>query len=107
MSVFGEILRDIPAQNFGVEGIDVRIVPVEAGTLFFVSADRDVDFPAHKHGAQSSLVVSGECRLTIGGKTTTHSSGEMYTIPEGAEHSIRMSAGYAEIDFVADRTGDE
>ena len=103
MAVFPEmILRNVPARDYGIPGLTVRVDHTSTGTVYFVSAEREVPFPEHSHAAQWTVVVSGECRFTANGETRVYRAGDTYFIPAGLPHQITLCAGYAEVDYVDD-----
>ena len=67
---------------------------------FFVIAEKEIVFPAHAHGAQFTMVVSGECDFTADGWTVTYRKGDSYYIPQGKKHQITLHPGYAEMNYV-------
>lgn len=52
MSVFPEIIRHIPQRDYGIEGLTVRVDHTSTGTVYFVSAEKEVHFPEHAHAEQ-------------------------------------------------------
>ena len=72
------------------------------GTVYFVSAEKEVPFPEHAHAAQWTVVVSGKCLFTANGETKTYQQGETYFIPAGLKHQITLCPGYSEVDYVDD-----
>ena len=83
LPVFADIIKKVPERNYGIEGLEVHVDHTSTGTVYFVSAEKDVVFPEHAHKAQWTIVVSGECRFTANGKTCTYKKGDTYFIPEG------------------------
>lgn len=102
MSVFPEIIKHVPERNYGIEGLEVRVDHTSTGTVYFVSAEKEVPFPEHSHAAQWTVVVSGKCYYTANGETKTYQQGDTYFIPAGQKHQITLCAGYAEVDYVDD-----
>ena len=94
--------KKIPSRDYGIDGLAVRVDPTSTGTVYFVSASKEVVFPEHAHAAQWTIVVSGSCTFTADGKTTTYRAGETYFIPAGLKHQITLHAGYSEVDYVDD-----
>ena len=99
---FPEIIKKVPVRNYGIEGLEVHVDHTSTGTVYFVSASKDVAFPEHAHAAQWTVVVSGECRFTANGETCTYKKGDTYYIPAGLKHQITLCAGYSEVDYVDD-----
>lgn len=102
MSIFPDIIGKIPSREYGIDGLEVHVDHTSMGTVYFVSAAKDVAFPEHSHAAQWTVVVSGECRFTANGTTTVYKQGDTYCIPAGLKHQITLCAGYAEVDYVDD-----
>ncbi len=100
--IFSQIIKDIPAVDYGLEGLEVHRSHTKEGTVYFVMAHRDISFPKHAHCEQWTVVVAGEAHCTIEGKSYVYKKGDVYTIPKGAEHSITLLKGYAEVAYVND-----
>ena len=88
--------------DYEIPGLHVHISPTRGGTVYFVSADKEIYFPEHAHGYQWSVVVAGSCRLTMNGRTYTYRKGDTYAIPAGMPHQLTLGAGYAEGDYTFD-----
>ncbi|MCG6858814.1 MAG: cupin domain-containing protein [Salaquimonas sp.] len=69
------------------------------GLLVFFEFLADFDVPAHSHGAQWGTVLEGEVGLTVDGVEKICRPGDSYSIPAGAVHSVRLTAGTKVIDF--------
>ena len=78
------------------------IIIQSTGTVYFVSAEKEVHFPEHAHAEQWTIVVSGKCLLTMDGATRTYQQGDTYVIPGNKKHQITLCAVYAEVDYVDD-----
>lgn len=102
LSCFPDIIGKVPRRDYGIDGLDVRVDHTSTGTVYFVSAAKEVPFPEHAHAAQWTIVVSGECRFTANGTTTVYRQGDTYFIPAGLKHQITLCPGYAEVDYVDD-----
>lgn len=100
--MFADIIKKIPARNYGIDGLEVHVDHTSTGTVYFVTANKEVVFPEHAHAAQWTIVVTGSCTFTADGKSTTYSAGETYFIPAGLKHQITLHAGYSEVDYVDD-----
>jgi hypothetical protein len=55
--------------------------------------------PVHTHAAQWGVALAGRVDLTIDGVEHTYTTGDHYFIPAGVEHSARIHAGYAAMEF--------
>ena len=106
--MFPEIIKKVPSRDYGIDGLEVHVDHTSTGTVYFVSAQKEVVFPEHAHAAQWTIVVTGSCTFTADGKSTTYNAGETYFIPAGLKHQITLHAGYSEVDYVDDpRDGEE
>ena len=53
--------------------------------------------PPHSHPhEQFGMLLRGEMEVTIGGETRTVKAGDMYIVPGGVEHSVRVSEASAQ-----------
>ncbi len=68
----------------------------------FFTAAEESEVPAHAHGAQWGIVVTGRLHLTVDDEVETYEPGDTYDIPSGAEHSARLEAGTSVIDVFQD-----
>lgn len=100
--MFPDIIKKVPSRNYGIDGLAVHVDHTTTGTVYFVSASKEVVFPEHAHAAQWTIVVTGSCTFTADGKSTTYGAGETYFIPAGLRHQITLHAGYSEVDYVDD-----
>ena len=106
--MFPDIIKKIPSRDYGIEGLEVHVDHTPTGTVYFVSAEKEVVFPEHAHAAQWTIVVTGSCTFTANGESKIFSAGETYFIPAGLKHQITLHAGYSEFDYVDDpRDGEE
>lgn len=97
---FPKDVRQLPARDYGLPGLSVHVDVSARGETYFVFAEKETVFPEHAHGAQYTVVVSGSCDYTAGGRTVTYSEGDTYSIPAGTRHQITLHPGYAEMDYV-------
>ena len=67
--------------------------------LSLCNLKKDVDLPEHEHAAQWAIVLEGKIEMTIDGVMNVYSKGDRYYIPEGAKHSAKIFAGYADMTF--------
>ena len=100
--MFPEIIDKVPRRDYGIDGLKVHVDHTSTGTVYFVSAEKEVVFPEHAHAAQWTIVVSGECKFTANGETKIFKQGDTYFIPAGLPHQITLGAGYSEVDYVDD-----
>ncbi len=100
--MFPDFVKNVPARDYKIDGLEVHVDHTSTGTVYFVSAKKEVIFPEHAHAAQWTVVVSGSCTFTANGETKIFSAGDTYIIPEGLKHQITLHAGYSEVDYVDD-----
>ena len=100
--MFPEIIKKIPVRDYGIDGLETRVDHTPTGTIYFVTAEKEVVFPEHAHAAQWTIVVTGSCTFTANGESKVYSAGETYFIPAGLKHQITLHAGYSEVDYVDD-----
>ncbi len=102
MEPFAGWIGELPQVDTPFTGLEGRMISGPHGqAVFFYVAER-TEVPAHAHGAQWGVVVSGILHLTINGDARTYEPGETYDIPEDAEHSAVLEAGCAVIDCFQD-----
>ena len=100
--LFTQIIKEIPSVNYGISGLEVHRSHTKEGTMYFVAAHEEVEFPTHHHAEQWTIVLSGKCTYTAEGKTTVYKKGDTYTIPANTPHQITLHKGYSEVDYVND-----
>ena len=100
--MFHEIIKKVPSRDYGIEGLEVHVDHTSTGTVYFVSAEKEVIFPEHSHAAQWTIVVSGSCTFKANGEEKIYKAGETYFIPANLKHQITLHAGYSEVDYVDD-----
>ncbi len=86
---------DVP---FPEDVVQTAAVQSDAGLVAFFSFLKDMELPAHSHGAQWGTVVEGEIEFTIGGETKIYRTGDSYSIAAGVEHSAFIKSGTRVID---------
>ncbi len=101
-NVFPSIIKIIPVVDYGIDGLEARMTHTKEGTMWFVHAAKEVNFPEHCHAEQWTVVISGSATLRMNGKCMTYKEGDTYIIPAGVKHSITLHAGYREVDYVDD-----
>lgn len=99
-SIFPDIIKSIPQKDYGIEGLIVHEDHTSQGTIFFIEAQKEIEFPEHAHEEQWTVVLSGKCTLTINGETKTYQQGDTYLIPKGVKHKITLHEGYSEVDYI-------
>ena len=86
---------DVP---FPEDVVQTAVVRSDDGLVAFFSFLKDMELPAHSHGAQWGTVLEGEIELTIGGEKEVYRAGDSYSIPAGVEHGALIRSGTRVID---------
>lgn len=74
-------------------GISVRTFWGERMLLSLVDLEAHATIPPHSHPhEQVGIVVSGRMELTVDGETREVAPGDVYVVPGGVTHSVRMGA---------------
>jgi quercetin dioxygenase-like cupin family protein len=102
MTGFPEIVRKLPQADTSLRGISLWLLQGSTASATFFEAQVDSEVPEHSHAAQWGVVVDGEIRLTIAGRTRRYRRGDEYFIPPGVPHSASIKAGVRVIDFFDD-----
>lgn len=88
------LIGDLREADGLTDGLSGRILKCEDHWVLFMKADRDVEVPVHRHGAQWGVVLSGTMELAIGDTVLTYHRGESHYIPAGVDHSATLYAGW-------------
>ena len=91
--MFHEIIKKVPSRNYGIEGLEVHVDHTSTGTVYFVSAEKEVAFPEHSHTAQWTIVVSSECTFSANGESKVYSAGETLLYFRRLETSDNFARG--------------
>lgn len=83
---------------FPEDVVRTSVVKSDAGLVAFFTFLKEMELPAHSHGAQWGTVIEGEIEFTIGGETKVYRPGDSYSIPAGVEHGAMIKAGTRVID---------
>lgn len=102
MDPFPAWMQDVPRVDTPFTGLEGRLLASPHGQAVFFTAAEEFEVPAHAHGAQWGIVVTGRLHLTVDGEAETYEPGNTYDIPSGAEHSARLEAGTSVIDVFQD-----
>lgn len=96
-----QFITDLPEieMPFPATTVKTSALKSDKGLLVFFDILKDLDLPAHSHGAQWGTVLEGQIELTIGGETRTYGPGDSYSIPAGVVHSGKIPAGTKVIDL--------
>ena len=101
--VFQEAIKKLPEADIPIPGITAFLSQDKNHQIVFMRFNQDVEVPAHSHGAQWGIVLEGEIVLTIEDNKQKYTKGDRFYILEGETHSAKILAGYASMDFFADK----
>jgi hypothetical protein len=96
---FPEPVRRLPLADVPLSGCTAYLSQHSDHQILFMKFEEDVEVPAHSHRAQWGIVLSGRIELTLEGRRRVYVKGDNYFIPEGAVHSARIHAGYADVTY--------
>jgi quercetin dioxygenase-like cupin family protein len=82
-----EKLPDIAVSLPGVRGKLFQGTDMQA---VFFSAEGPGEIPPHQHKAQWGVLLEGEIELTVEGEKRRLRKGDVYFIPAGAVHAVRI-----------------
>lgn len=102
MAPFPEMFRKLPEADVPIPGVRVRLLRGPTASAIFWEATEDTAVPEHRHGDQWGVVLDGEMRLRIGGRTQTCGRGDEYHIPAGVPHAADLKKGARVIDVFDD-----
>ena len=98
-TIFPKPITNLPEADIPIEGIKAYLSQSATHQILFMEFGQDVELPQHAHADQVGIVLEGRIDLTIDGKPQTYTKGDRYYIAEGALHSAKIHAGYADITF--------
>ena len=91
MSYFFDSSQRTPREL--LPGVSVRTFWGERMLLSLVDLAANATIPAHSHPhEQIGVVVSGRMELTIDGEPREVGPGDVYVVPGGVAHGVRMGA---------------
>ena len=104
-TVYPEFIRNLPEADVPVEGIRGWLLEDGNRQVVFFDILPTAVVPPHSHCAQWGIMLKGEMDLTIVGVTRKVVKGDLYFIPEDAQHSAEFRSRVNVIDIfdAADR----
>ena len=101
--IFPEAIRELPEADIPIQGITAFLSQDKNHQIVFMHFSQDTEVPAHSHGPQWGIVLEGKIALTVEGREQTYTKGDRFYILEGESHSAKIHAGYASMEFFADK----
>ena len=81
-----------------VPGINARSFWGEIMMMVIVEFDASATLPKHKHPhEQGGIVLDGELEFIIGGETRLLHPGDLYIIPGGVDHEVKVGVTPAKV----------
>jgi quercetin dioxygenase-like cupin family protein len=101
---YAKVITDFPEADLSFEGIKAWILQGEAHQLVFFQMEPNARVPEHSHDyPQWGMVIEGEMKLTIDGKTRNCKKGDEYLIPAQAKHQASFQVKSRVIDLFSER----
>jgi quercetin dioxygenase-like cupin family protein len=97
--IFPKPIRNLPQADIPLSGLKAYLSQAENHQILFMEFTKDAEVQQHSHEAQWGVVLAGKIDLTINGIERTYSRGDSVFIPQGAKHSAKVYAGYADVSF--------
>ncbi len=98
------VITDLPEADMPFHGIKAWILQGEKHQLIFFEMLPTARVPEHSHNyPQWGMVVEGEMKLTINGKTKSIRRGDDYLIPAQAKHHVSFLTKTRVIDFFSEK----
>ncbi|KPK75316.1 MAG: cupin [Phycisphaerae bacterium SM23_30] len=97
--IFPEMIKNLPKADIALSGIKAYLSQGKNHQILFMEFAEDAEVPPHSHQSQWGIVLEGKIDLVIEQEKRTYGKGDRYFIAEGAEHSAKIYAGYADITF--------
>ena len=101
---FPEVITGLSEADIPFNGARAWILQGETHQLVFFEMDRSVQVTEHSHNyPQWGMVVQGEMKLTIDGKTRICKNGDDYVIPAKAMHYATFPRSSRVIDLFSEK----
>jgi len=99
------VITDLPEADISFKGITAWILQSEKRQLVFFEMQRTAVVPEHSHSyPQWGMLIEGEMKLTINGKTRLCHKGDEYLIPANAKHHATFQTKTRVIDLFSEKT---
>ena len=98
--MFPEFIKQLPQVNIPVKEIQGHLLQTPSHQVVFWTIKPGA-FPAHKHGAQYSVILEGTATMVIGNETKQLKKGDELFIPEGQEHNVTVHSTLRVLDIFA------
>jgi len=102
---FPTVITALPEADMPFQGMKAWILQGEKHQLIFFEMQPTAVVPEHSHNyPQWGMLIEGEMKLTISGKTKTIRKGDEYLIPTQAKHRATFSTKTRVMDFFSEKT---
>jgi quercetin dioxygenase-like cupin family protein len=101
-SPFPEMIVTLPEIDIPLKGVRGWLLQTKDKQVVFFDIPPNCEVPPHSHCDQWGVVVEGEVKMVIGGKSKVYRKGDWYFIPEGVVHSAVSLTKLSAIDIFDD-----
>ena len=101
--IFPEAIRKLPEADIPIPGLTAYLSQDKNHQIVFMHFSEDAEVPPHSHDAQWGIVLEGKITLTIEDNEQVYTKGDRFYILKSETHSAKISAGYASMEFFADK----
>jgi len=101
-TLYPDFIRGLPQIDIALSGVRGWLLQSETTQAVFFDIEPVAVVPPHSHCAQWGIMLEGEMKLTIGGKTRLICKGDRYIIPNGVTHSAVFLTRVQVIDIFDD-----
>jgi len=101
--IFPEAICKLPEADIPIPGLTAYLSQDKNHQIVFMHFSEDAEVPPHSHDAQWGIVLEGKITLTIADNEQVYTKGDRFYILKRETHSAKISAGYASMEFFADK----
>jgi len=102
---FPTVITALPEADLPFKGVKAWILQGERHQLIFFEMQSTALVPEHSHNyPQWGMLIEGEMKLTINGKTRTIKKGDEYLIPAQAKHKASFTTKTRVMDLFLEKT---